>query len=67
MTPALAKRSCDLLLADKGGLARDLAPDAEGIRTVLRLRSKYGAPQKTLTDAAKYVDLSYLEKAAAKR
>jgi hypothetical protein len=46
MTPALAKRSCDLLLADKGGLARDLAPDAEGIRTVLRLRSKYGTPQR---------------------
>lgn len=67
MTPALAKQSCDLLLADKGGLARDLAPDAEGIRTVLRLRSKYGAPPKTLTDAAKYVDSSYLEKAATKR
>lgn len=67
MTPALAKRACDLLLADKGGLARDLAPDAEGTRTVLRLRSKYGTPQKTLTDAAKYVDLSYLEKATAKR
>ena len=67
MTPALAKQSCDLLLADRGGLARDLAPDAEGIRTVLRLRSKYGTPPKTLTDAAKYVDLSYLEKAAIKR
>ena len=35
MTPALAKRSYDLLLADKGGIARDLAPDPEGIRTVL--------------------------------
>jgi ABC-type nitrate/sulfonate/bicarbonate transport system substrate-binding protein len=67
MTPALAKRSCYLLLADTGGLARDLAPDAQGIRTVLRLRSKYGTPQKTLGDVARYVDLSYLEKAAAKR
>ena len=67
MTPALAKLSGDLLLADKGGLARDLSPDAEGVRTVLRLRSKYGVPQKSLSDAAKYVDLSYLEKAAAKR
>jgi len=67
MTPALAKRSCDLLLADKGGLARDLSPDMEGIRTVLRLRSKYGVPQKALSDPAKYVDLSYLERAATKR
>ena len=67
MTPALAKLSCDLLLADNGGLARDLSPDVEGIRTVLRLRSKYGVPQKALGDAAKYVDLSYLEKAATKR
>ena len=56
-----------LLLADNGGLARDLSPDMEGIRTVLRLRSKYGVPQKALSDAAKYVDLSYLEKAATKR
>ena len=44
-----------------------IAPDAEGIRTVLRLRSKYATPQKSLTDAAKYVDSSYLETAATKR
>jgi ABC-type nitrate/sulfonate/bicarbonate transport system substrate-binding protein len=67
MTPALARQSYDLLLADRGGLARDLAPDAAGIRTVLELRSKYGKPQKTLTDPAKYVELSYYEKAFAKR
>ena len=67
MTPALARQSYDLLLADKGGLARDLAPDAAGIRTVLGLRSKYGAPQKSLTDPMKYVDLSYYEKAFGKR
>ena len=42
MTPALAKQSYDLLLADKGGLSRDARPDIEGIRTVLALRSKYG-------------------------
>ena len=67
MTPALAKRSYDLLLADKGGVTRDVALDMEGIRTVLELRSKYGAPKKTLTDPAKYVDLSYYEKAFAKQ
>ncbi len=67
MTPALAKQSYDLLLADNGGLSRDLAIDLPGIRTVLELRSKYGTPQKTLTDPMKYVDLSYYEKALGKR
>jgi ABC-type nitrate/sulfonate/bicarbonate transport system substrate-binding protein len=67
MTPALAKQAYDILLADKGGLYRNLAPDAAGIRTVLELRSKYGAPQKTLTDPTKYVDMSYYEKASAKK
>jgi ABC-type nitrate/sulfonate/bicarbonate transport system substrate-binding protein len=66
MTPALAKRSYDLLLAPKGGIARDAALDMEGIRTVLALRSKYGQPQKTLTDPSKYVDDSYMRAAAAK-
>ncbi len=46
MTPALAKQSYELLLADKGGLSRDLALDPAGIRTVLRLRSKFATPQK---------------------
>jgi ABC-type nitrate/sulfonate/bicarbonate transport system substrate-binding protein len=66
MTPALAKKSYDLLLAPKGGLTRDAALDMDGIRTVLQLRSKYGTPQKTLTDPAKYVDDSYLRAAAAR-
>ncbi len=67
MTPALAKQSYDLLLAEKGGFTRDTALDLDGIRTVLQLRSKFGTPQKTLTDPMKYVDLSYYDKAFAKR
>jgi ABC-type nitrate/sulfonate/bicarbonate transport system substrate-binding protein len=67
MSPALAKQSYDLLLGDKGGLSRDLAPDLAGMRTVLRLRSRFGVPQRTLTDPMKYVDLSYYEKALGKR
>ena len=67
MTPSLAKRSYDMLLADKGGVTRNIALDIEGIRTVLQLRSKFGMPQKTLTDPLKYVDLSYYEKAFGKR
>ena len=67
MTPPLAKRSYDLLLADKGGVTRDVALDLDGIRTVLQLRSKYGVPAKTLTDPMRYVDLTYYEKAFGKR
>lgn len=64
MTPALARRSYDLLLAPRGGITKDAALDMEGIRTVLALRSRYGVPQKTLTDPAKYIDDSYLRAAA---
>ena len=67
MTPALARQSCALLLADKGGNARELAIDPAGMRTVLELRSKYGMPQKTLTDAAKYIDMTYRDKAFGNR
>ena len=67
MTPALARQSYDLLLADKGGIARDLAIDPAGIRTVLQLRSKYGTPSKALTDPAKYIDLTYYDKAFGTR
>ena len=67
MTPSLAKRSYDLLVSDKGGLSRDLAPDMAGIATVLALRSKFAVPPKTLSDPMKYVDLAYYEKAFGKR
>lgn len=66
MTPALAKRSYELLVSEKGGLSRDLAPDMKGIATVLALRSKFAVPPKTLSDPAKYVDLAYYEKAFGK-
>jgi ABC-type nitrate/sulfonate/bicarbonate transport system substrate-binding protein len=46
----------------KGG-----ALDMEGVKTVLELRSEYGEPKKRLADPDKYVDLSYLEAARAKR
>ena len=67
MTPSLARRSYELLVSDKGGLSRDLAPDMAGIATVLALRSKFAVPPKTLSDPAKYVDLAYYEKAFGKR
>lgn len=64
MTPELARQSCDLLLAETGGLTRDGAIDPEGVETVLALRSKYGTPRKHLADPAKYVDTSYWNRAA---
>jgi ABC-type nitrate/sulfonate/bicarbonate transport system substrate-binding protein len=65
MTPALARRAYDVLLAPHGGLSRDGALDPARIRTVLALRSKFGEPQKTLDDPARYIDPSYRDKAAA--
>ena len=67
MSPALAKRSYDLLVSDTGGLSRDLKPDVAGIATVLQLRSKYAVPQKSLNDPMRYVDLAYYDKAFGRR
>ena len=36
-------------------------------RTVLKLRSEFGRPQKMLTDPVKYIDESYYLKAATTR
>jgi ABC-type nitrate/sulfonate/bicarbonate transport system substrate-binding protein len=63
MTPALARRSCEVLLASKGGLLEDMALEPARVKTVLALRSKYGEPRKVLTDPSRYVDTTYLEKA----
>ena len=41
-------------------------PDAEGMRTVLELRGKYATPRKELGDPAKYLDLTYYDKAFAR-
>jgi ABC-type nitrate/sulfonate/bicarbonate transport system substrate-binding protein len=63
MTPALAKNALTQLLDN--GLQRSGAIDADGIRNVLALRSKYGEPRKELTDPAKYFDRRYYERATA--
>ena len=63
MTPALAKKTYEVFVNPKNGLFRNLALDIEGVKTVLDLRSKYGVPQKTLTDSSKYVDLTLHQKA----
>ncbi|MGV3627185.1 MAG: ABC transporter substrate-binding protein [Betaproteobacteria bacterium] len=67
VTVELARLSLDILLNEKGGFWRDLALDLEGIRTVLALRTRFGVPQKTLTDPLPYVDLTLHKKAFASR
>lgn len=51
------------LLDPKSGIYRDLRIDREGMRTVLRLRSTYAEPKKTLTDPEKYIDESFRDAA----
>lgn len=67
MTPELAARTYDVLLAPVGGFDRAAALDLDGARTVLKLRSEYGRPRKELTDPNRYVDLSYYDRAARPR
>jgi ABC-type nitrate/sulfonate/bicarbonate transport system substrate-binding protein len=63
MTPELAAATCEIFLAKSGGFEPEAKLDMEGFKTVLELRSEYGKPQKTLTDPAKYIDLSFYEAA----
>ncbi len=67
MTPELAAKTYDVLLAPSGGFDRQAAITMDGVRSVLLLRSEYGQPQKTLTDPMKYVDLTYYERAGRSR
>jgi ABC-type nitrate/sulfonate/bicarbonate transport system substrate-binding protein len=54
-----AQGAYSVLLAPSGGFQKKAQIDMEGVRTALRLRSKYGQPQKTLTDPGRYYDDSF--------
>jgi ABC-type nitrate/sulfonate/bicarbonate transport system substrate-binding protein len=54
-----ARTSYDVMLSPRDGMFKKAQMDFEGVRTVLQLRSKYGQPQKTLTDPRRYYDDSY--------
>jgi ABC-type nitrate/sulfonate/bicarbonate transport system substrate-binding protein len=62
MSPELAEQSYAALAPPKGFFPKARI-DMEGVKRVLELRSRYGAPQKTLSDAAKYYDATYYEAA----
>jgi ABC-type nitrate/sulfonate/bicarbonate transport system substrate-binding protein len=54
-----AIQAWDALLAGPEGFQKKAKLDRAGVETVLKLRSEFGRPQKTLTDPDKYIDESY--------
>ena len=57
------RKAWDVLLNSPEGFQKKGKLDLEGARTVLKIRSEFGRPQKDLTDPAKYIDESYYRKA----
>jgi ABC-type nitrate/sulfonate/bicarbonate transport system substrate-binding protein len=58
-----ARLHVNALLGEREGFTRGGALDFEGMMTVLRIRSEFGLPRKTLTDPARYIDERYLKAA----
>jgi ABC-type nitrate/sulfonate/bicarbonate transport system substrate-binding protein len=58
-----AQRHVDALLGTREGFTRGGALDADGMMTVLRIRSEFGLPRKALSDPARYVDDRYQQAA----
>src|SRR5260221_6375861 len=59
MTPELAAASYPVLLDPNRGFFRDGRVQEEGVRRVLRLRSRYAAERRILSDPGKYFDHHY--------
>ena len=62
LIPAIEK-----LLIPETGLVPEGKIDMEGLKTILELRSQYAPQGKQLTDAKKYLDLSFYKQALARR
>lgn len=58
-----AEKAYTALLDPTSGIYRDLVINREGMKAVLKLRSTYAEPKKTLTDPEKYIDESLLKAA----
>ena len=56
---ASAAKALEVLVESGEGFAKRAKLDPAAMATVLKLRSEFGKPQKTLTDVNKYVDESY--------
>ncbi|MDR5709218.1 MAG: ABC transporter substrate-binding protein [Armatimonadota bacterium] len=64
MDPDLAREAFDVLVDPIGGFSPGAAVDLKGVRTVLELRSRYGQPQKFLSQPLRYINLFYYRRAA---
>jgi ABC-type nitrate/sulfonate/bicarbonate transport system substrate-binding protein len=62
MSEQLAAKAYEALAPPKGFTPKARV-DIDGVKRVLELRSKYGAPKKALTEPAKYYDGKYYEAA----
>lgn len=58
-----ARRHVDALVGDREGFTRGGAFDSQGMLTVLRIRSEFGRPRRSLTDSARYIDGRYQQAA----
>ena len=58
-TEQAANAAYGVLLSPKDGFQRKAQIDLKGVETVLGLRSKYGQPQKRLSDPRRYYDDSF--------
>jgi len=63
MSPDIAERTYDELLNPEDGFFRKARISAEGVRTVLALRSHYSDAKKILINPLNYYDLSYYDAA----
>jgi hypothetical protein len=63
---AEANRIYDRLIGP-GGLNKRAELSTKGVENVLKLRSVYGEKKGAPSDPKKYIDLSYYEKAVAKK
>ncbi len=63
MSPEIAERTYEELLDPKDGFFRKARVSAEGLRTVLALRSRYAVAKKKLIEPLKYYDPSYYDDA----
>jgi ABC-type nitrate/sulfonate/bicarbonate transport system substrate-binding protein len=58
-----AETAYGVLLSPTDGFQKKAQIDIEGVKTVLALRSKYGKPQKTLDEPARYYDPGFYQAA----
>jgi ABC-type nitrate/sulfonate/bicarbonate transport system substrate-binding protein len=64
---ASANKAWEVLLTGPEGFQKRGELSRPGIETVLKLRSEFGRPQRTLTDPSRYVDESYYLRALGAR